>query len=76
MDDQAAVDDAEWRRPENWTAGIYRSKRDSRLLVPKRNPRYGQTINFAHPRSGLLLLGLSSVPLGFLLLWILHAIDK
>jgi len=38
--------------------GLYNNARDARLIVPKRNPRFGWTINIAHPMGGLLLLGL------------------
>jgi uncharacterized membrane protein len=40
----------EWNNPQNWTGGwfsLYRSDRDSRLWVPKRNPALGFTLNFA-----------------------------
>ena len=47
--DQEAIDRAEWEDPSNWST-IYFSKRDSRLSVPKRNPKHGWTINFAHPK--------------------------
>ena len=82
MDTREAVNQREWENPANWAAGIiYPSNRDSRWMVPKRplgwgRIRTGWTLNFAHRRSWRVLLGLFSVPLGFVLLGILRAIDK
>ncbi len=42
---QDEINQAEWENPDNWTT-IYFSKKDSRVWVPKQNPRYGWTINF------------------------------
>lgn len=47
--DQEAINKAEWEDPNNWST-IYFSKRDSRSSVPKKNPKHGWTINFAHPK--------------------------
>ena len=81
--DQNAINQQEWERPGNWKAGIfYRARRDSRLLVPKRPHRRwpalqrGETINFGHRNAGWMMLGLSSVPLGFLLLFVLYQLFK
>lgn len=51
--------DAEWRNPANWSGGlmIYRSPRDTRLIVPKKQRLLGWTVNFAHPRIGLFWAG-------------------
>ena len=83
MNDQNVINQREWENPANWRAGlVYRSRNDSRLLVPKRpNPRWpllqiGETVNFGHRRAGWLMLGLSSVPLGFLLLFVLYQLAK
>lgn len=50
---QDDINEAEWRNPANWswrdTLGLYASKRDTRLLVPKANPAMGITVNFGHP---------------------------
>jgi hypothetical protein len=35
-----------------------------------------QTINFSHPNAGWMMLGLSSVPLGFLLPFVLYRFAK
>jgi len=83
MDDQDAINQFEWENPGNWLAGIfYRGRRDTRLLVPKRSTRFGpfvqsgQTINFSHRNAGWMMLGLSLVPLGFLLLFVLIQLSK
>ena len=57
---------AEWNRLENWHAGwvgIYVAPNDSRVWVPKREPWIGWTLNFAHRRSWVWLIGLVAVPL-------------
>ena len=46
---QEEINQAEWENPDNWST-IYFSKRDDRASVPKRNPKHGWTINFAHPK--------------------------
>jgi len=50
MDNHELMNQQEWERPENWTGwlGVYRSPRDTRTWVPKRNPALGWTLNFAH----------------------------
>jgi uncharacterized membrane protein len=46
---QDELNDLEWGRPDNWTSlGLYRCARDPRILVPKRNPVLGWTVNIAH----------------------------
>ena len=55
--DQAAINEAEWRDPRNWSAGIYFSKRDSRTHVPKRIPALGWTVNLGRWQGVLLLFG-------------------
>ena len=60
-------DEAEWRNPANWHGGplgLYFSRRDSRSFVPKRNPVFGVTINFARP-AGIIFL---ACLLGFVVL--------
>ncbi len=54
----------EWADSANWSGwlGIYRSKRDSRLWVPKRLPWMGWTINLAHPKARLALASLALIP--------------
>jgi len=49
----------EWQEnPKYWIWGIfYYNKADTRILPPKRNENYGNTLNFANPKSvGFFLL--------------------
>ena len=75
MNDQDVINQQEWSRDENWTWWRYRSERDTRLWVPKRN-RMGWTLNFARRGSYWTMLGLCIVPLGFLLLLALLQIAR
>ena len=55
------VNRAEWENPANWSdtvAGVYFSKRDTRVWVPKRVPAWGWTINLGHPAGAWWLVGL------------------
>jgi hypothetical protein len=45
-----------WGDPANWTRWSYKCKEDPRLIVPKRNPALGWTINSAHRKAPLILL--------------------
>ncbi|MDD4031712.1 MAG: DUF5808 domain-containing protein [Bacteroidales bacterium] len=45
--------------PDGWKGIIYFNRQDSRLIVPKRFPEMGWTLNFAHPYSYLLLIALA-----------------
>lgn len=58
---QDQIDQAEWENPANWSdtiVGVYFSKRDSRVWVPKRSPSWGWTINLGHPSGAWWLVGL------------------
>ena len=43
------------------TLGFYHDPDDARLIVPKRNPAMGWTINLSHPYGPLLLLATLAV---------------
>ena len=43
---QDEINQLEWENPDNWSS-IYFSKKDTRTVVPKKNPKHGWTINFA-----------------------------
>ena len=45
-----------WSDPAHWTAVGYRCKEDPRVIVPKRNPRMGWTVNLAHPRAAVAMI--------------------
>lgn len=57
----------QWRNdPGNWVWGIfYFNKNDKRLFLPKRNPAFGITVNFANPQAYLFIAALILL-LGFL----------
>ncbi|HEX9045573.1 MAG TPA: Ig-like domain-containing protein, partial [Verrucomicrobiae bacterium] len=59
---QAAVNQAEWASPENWTGpkwlSVYFSKRDSRVWVPKQIPAMGHTVNLGNPRGMFALFAI------------------
>jgi len=50
-----------WANPENWSA-VYYCPEDPRVIVPKRRPSMGWTINFAHPLAVPVLFLAISVP--------------
>ncbi len=56
----------EWHNPNNWSRmglfGIYFSKADTRILVPKATPAFGWTLNFGHRHSVLWLSVLLAIP--------------
>ncbi|MBW8898461.1 MAG: hypothetical protein JF619_10200 [Massilia sp.] len=62
----------EWRAPANWTwrgpLGMYASKRDSRLIVPKTTPMMGWTLNFAHPGWVYVVVAIAMLPLALVLI--------
>jgi uncharacterized membrane protein len=59
--------EAEWLKPENWKPVfgswlmIYASRRDRRILVPKRNPQMGFTVNAGQPAGKAILFFLGIV---------------
>jgi hypothetical protein len=50
-----------WADLKNWKGGIYSCKDDPRVVVPKRVRWAGWTVNFAHSRTWLFLLGIIGV---------------
>jgi uncharacterized membrane protein len=55
----------EWQNLDNWSdtpLGVYFSKKDSRVWVPKRRPGIGWTLNFGHPAGMWWLIALIVVP--------------
>jgi uncharacterized membrane protein len=62
-------EDEMWSDPNNWKWGIfYFNPNDERLFVPKKNPSFGATLNFANPRSYILF-----IPLMFFILFVIFA---
>jgi uncharacterized membrane protein len=61
---QQETNEAEWRNAENWRLGLYSSRKDSRVIVPKRIRGLGWTVNFGRPAGVALLLAiLIGIPL-------------
>jgi uncharacterized membrane protein len=62
MASREELNDREWADPENWGGpswcSLYFSKRDSRVLVPKRRPWAGWTFNLARTAGALWFTGL------------------
>ena len=56
------INQREWNDPKNWAGGIYRSRTDSRALVPKRRG-FGVTVNFGHRNGIILFVALVALPL-------------
>lgn len=56
----------EWNNPNNWSRrgifGIYFSKTDTRVWVPKALPVLGWTINFGHPNAVFWLAAVIVLP--------------
>lgn len=51
------VNKSEWENPDNWTSpGFYFSKRDTRWIVPKRNPVLGWTFNLGNKKGAWAML--------------------
>ncbi len=74
---QQETNEAEWRNPENWSGRrkwltVYFSQKDSRVIVPKRIPFMGWTVNLAKPAAVAMLLAiLIGIPLLIILIVVL-----
>ena len=59
---QPTIEQQEWNNPDNWSRkawlGVYFSKRDPRLFVPKPVPALGWTLNFARTGAAVFFLGI------------------
>ena len=40
----------------NWKGPVYFNRKDYRLMVPKRSPAFGWTINFANPYVYIIII--------------------
>ncbi|MGB0219984.1 MAG: DUF5808 domain-containing protein [Sinimarinibacterium flocculans] len=60
------IQQAEWENPANWSTrgplGVYFSKADPRIWVPKTRPGLGWTVNLAHPAGVAWMFGLLLLP--------------
>ncbi|MBN2038354.1 MAG: hypothetical protein JW768_16555 [Chitinispirillaceae bacterium] len=43
------INQQEYANPSNWHFSLYSSRKDSRIVVPKRKGLPGYTVNFAKP---------------------------
>lgn len=48
--------DAMSKNPNNWKGIFYVNNKDPRIIVPKKNPSFGWTLNFGHKVSYLGIL--------------------
>lgn len=67
---QQDINQAEWSNPLNWSGpkllGLYSSKSDTRVWVPKRTPALGWTINVGHGSGKALLVVIIAAVVGSL----------
>jgi uncharacterized membrane protein len=56
----------EWDNPKNWSYGIYRSRTDTRALVPKRRG-FGWTTNFGNRNGVIIFVVALTLPLAIFL---------
>ena len=70
---QTDINEREWANADNWSGGffgVYFSKRDTRVWVPKSTPALGWTLNLGQPAGAkrficLLLLPTAILGIGF-----------
>ena len=62
------INKSEWENQENWTSpGFYFSKKDTRWIVPKRNPVLGWTFNLGRKTGAWAMLLSFLIPIIILL---------
>ena len=62
---QDDINQKEWESKDNWSGGIfglYFSKKDTRIWVPKSIPWTGWTVNVGHPAGARWLIFLLLLP--------------
>lgn len=58
------------KKPDNWKAGVfYSNPDDARIIVPKRNPTLGWTLNFSNKRTIWALVAIVVIVLVYSLLF-------
>ena len=70
---QDEINQQEWSNPNNWSLLTYKSKRDSRVLVPK-SFGFGWTINFGNRKGVWLFAALMAIPVGGMIISIITAV--
>jgi len=64
MADIDQINKSEWENQDNWTSpGFYFSKRDTRWIVPKRNPVLGWTFNLGNKKGAWAMLLTFLIPI-------------
>ena len=53
---QNEINETEWKNPDNWSAGLYFCKRDSRVWVPKQVRSLGWTLNLGQRKGAMALV--------------------
>jgi uncharacterized membrane protein len=55
---QDDINQAEWNKPGNWSCGLYFSKKDNRVWVPKRIKSLGWTLNLGQRKGAIWLISI------------------
>lgn len=66
---QEEINELEWKNPDNWSLGLYFSKKDSRTWVPKSIPSMGWTTNIGKSAGAIWFIALlGGIPMAAALL--------
>ena len=68
MASREEIDKAEYDNPSNWHGPLYASRKDSRIVVPKKRGLRGVTVNFAKPM-GIMIHVFTVMLLTALVVW-------
>lgn len=49
------------QKSDNWIGILYFNREDSRVIVPKRVPGLGWTLNFANPYTYIIIIAIVSI---------------
>jgi uncharacterized membrane protein len=55
--DRKRINQAEWENSDNWSMGLYFSKKDTRVWVPKPIPWMGWTLNLGTRAGAMWMIG-------------------
>ena len=55
--DQKEINETEWKNTDNWSVGLYFSKKDTRTWVPKSIPCVGWTLSLATRSGAMWMIG-------------------
>jgi uncharacterized membrane protein len=53
---QENINESEWNNPDNWSGGLYFSKKDNRVWVPKQIRSMGWTINLGQKKGAACMM--------------------